>query len=608
MFPQKLLLLVSLGTLVSAQTIKECVVDVLETNPKVQERLKNYNSISQDIDIAQSDYWPKLDLNLGAGYENTDRYSRPAPTADDRNQGYEVYQNSLRYTQNLFKGFETYHKVQEEEARAGAAAYSFIETANDTAFEMVNTYLQTMRNVELLSTAQENVDINEKILTKVQKLYNSGLTTRSEVNKIESSLYLAKTNYIVQENNLLDAQYNLQRVLGRPTYSEEMQRPDLNNTKVPSSVDAAAQFAMKNNPSLLVSNYNIELAQATWKEKQSNYYPHIDIEISQSMNKNLSAIEGNEDRFRAMAFLSYNFFNGFEDQAQIQKNVSKIHQEIATKNDLRRQVVQGLQLSYASYIKLQEQMVQLQKYKEFSLKTLTLYAKEYDLGRRSLLDLLSAQNDFIGAKAQIINTEYSLLFSKYRILDAMGIMVASILDDTDLLYSQVNLGTQKEHEEDNLPVYLDNDNDGIVAEKDVCDNTLEKALYNLYGCQEDKNSTGSIKRFPSLVFDDEADLDGDSEEILAQITKELKALTPQSFEVTLLGNVEHKDFNSDEAIRISQKRANLIETALIDAGISQESITTVAQGSDAPLYSNESSEGQELNNRVDVIVTIKTAK
>jgi len=608
MFPKKFILFLSLATLVSAQNIKECVVDVLETNPKVQERLKNYNSIAQDIDIAKSDYWPKLDLNLGVGYENTDRYKRPSPTADERNTDYTVYQNSLRYTQNLFKGFETYHKVQEEEARAGAAAYSFIETANDTAFEMVNTYLQMMRNVELLSTAQENVDINEKILEKVQKLYKSGLTTRSEVNKIESSLYLAKSNYVVQENNLLDAQYNLQRILGRNIYADEMQRPDLNNTTVPSSVDAAAQFAMKNNPSLLVSNYNIELAQATWKEKQSNYYPHIDIEISQSMNKNLSAIEGNEDRFRAMAFLSYNFFNGFSDQAQIQKNVSKIHQEIATKHDLRRQVVQGLQLSYASYTKLDEQMVQLQKYKTYSLKTLTLYAKEYDLGRRSLLDLLSSQNDFIGAKAQIINTEYSLLFAKYRILDAMGIMVASILDDTDLLYSQVNLGTQEEQPQDELPVYLDDDNDGIVAEKDVCSNTLEKALYSLYGCQEDKNATGSIKTFPALVFEDESDLDDESEDILTQIQQELKKLNPKTYEVTLLGNVESSDFDKNEAIRVSQKRANIIEQALIDVGIPQENISTVAQGSDAPVYSNESSEGQELNNRVNVIIKIKTAK
>lgn len=592
---------ITIPTLLFSQTLKECVINVLQTNPQVQERLKNYNSVSQDVDVAQADYYPKLDLNLGVGYENSDRYNRPSSTPDQRGLSYSVYQNSLRYTQNLFKGFETYHRVQEEEARTAAAAYSYIETANDVAFEMVNTYIQMIKNAELLQTAQENIDINTKILEKVQKLYNSGLTTLSEVNKIESSLALAQSNYVIQENNLLDAEYNLQRVLGRAIQPESMQRPDLNNTKVPDNVDDAAVFAMANNPSLLVSNYNIALAQATWKEKQSNYYPHIDIEISQSMNKNLSAIEGNEDRFRAMAFLSYNFFNGFSDQAQIQKNVSKIHQEIATKNDLRRQVVQGLQVSYASYTKLQEQMVHLQAYKDYSLKTLTLYAKEYDLGRRSLLDLLSAQNDFIGAKSQIISTQYSLIFAKYRILDAMGIMVASLLDDVDMLYAQVNLAQSSSNVPDTLPVHLDSDNDLIASEKDICENTLSSAYYSLYGCDETNSTNKSIIRFSGLLFDDET-LESDSETYLTSIENNLTRIGVKNVNITLIAHADDSDLNTTNALELSQNRAEVIQSKLLKLGVPQSHLLILPQGKEAPLYSNESGKGRDLNNRVDMIV------
>jgi len=602
MLVPKLLLFISLSTLASAQTLKESVLDVLQTNPKVQERLKNYNSIAQDVTIAESDYYPKLDLNLGAGLESSDRYDRPSPTADERGLNYSVYQNSLRYTQNLFKGFETYHRVEEEEARTAAAAYSYIETANDNAFEMVNTYLQMMKNVELLRTAQENVDINTKILEKVQKLYNSGLTTLSEVNKIESSLSLAKSNYVVQDNSVLDAQYNLQRVLGHPLQPQKMQRPQVQNSIIPKSVEDAATFAMQNNPSLLVSNYNIKLAQATWKEKKSNYYPHIDIELSQSMNKNLSAIEGNEDRFRAMAYLSYNFFNGFSDQAQVQKNVSKIHQEIASKNDLRRQVVQGLQLSYTSYLKLQEQMVHLQAYKTYSLKTLTLYAKEYDLGRRSLLDLLSAQNDFIGSKAQIITTEYSLLFAKYRILDAMGIMVSTILDENDLLYAQVNLGTAPTPQEDTLPIYLDSDEDALANDMDVCDNTQLDVLYNFYGCEDDNNQTLKVLRFNALIFD-ELEITDEAKITLDKVDNNISSFGAKNIQILLVGNSD-SSVEDEEALNLSQQRVTLIKNRLLQMGLYHSQFTTVIKGKGAPLYSEESSEGRDLNNRVDIIVRV----
>ncbi len=157
------------------------------------------------------------------------------------------------------------------------------------------------------------------------------------------------------------------------------------------------------------------------------------------MNKNLSGIQGENDKFRAMAYLKYNFFNGFADHASLQKSLSNMYQEQESKNILKRQVVEGLNLSWAANKKLDEQLVHLKDYKKFSLKTLTLYSKEYDLGRRSLLDLLSAQNDFIGSKAQLINTEYSMLFAKYRILDAMGTLVGAVVDDNSIVYSNVDL-------------------------------------------------------------------------------------------------------------------------------------------------------------------------
>lgn len=314
----------------NAQDLPSTVKEVLSTNPVILERLKNYNVIKQDITTAKSGYYPKLDLVLGAGRESTDRSNR-ANNAPDTDFDFTVYQNSLTLTQNVFKGFETTYQVEQQENRAISSAYSYVEKVNDTAFSMVNSYIQVMKNTELLQTAKENVDINQEIFVKVKKLFDSGLTTLSEVNKIESSLALAKSNYVVQENTLLDATYNMQRILGRMMDPSLMVEPSF-NAQLPNSLEEAAQFAIENNPSLLVSRYNIKLAQAAYKEKKAPFYPQLDLEVSQSMNKNLSATEGNEDKFRAMAYLKYNFFNGFADTAALQKSVSQIHQENQSKN------------------------------------------------------------------------------------------------------------------------------------------------------------------------------------------------------------------------------------------------------------------------------------
>jgi adhesin transport system outer membrane protein len=587
------------ATLVYAQDLKTTVNEVLSSNPIVLERLKNYNATKEDVTIAKSGYYPKIDLSLGVGHESTDK---DTPALGKQSFDYSVYQNSLTYTHNLFKGFQTNYRVAQQESRTTSAAYHYIEKVNDTSFKMVNAYLNVMKNKELLETAKANVKINSEIFVKVQKLYDAGLTTLSEVNKIESSLSLAKSNLVVQENTLLDVQYNLHKILGRDLNPQEMSKPTL-NISLPKTMDDATQFAIKTNPSLLVSEYNIKLAQATYKEAQSPFYPSFDIEISQSMNKNLSGVEGEDDRFRAMAFVTYNLFNGFADSAAIQKNISNIHQEVELKNQLRREVIEGLRLSWASNEKLKQQMKHLKDYKSFSLKTLTLYAKEYDLGRRSLLDLLSAQNDFIGSKSQIINTEYNMLFAKYRILDAMGILVSTVTGNTNELYSNVGLSGKTPQNNDTLPIQLDRDNDLIPDDEDICNNSLSSSMKNLYGCLFKFDGVKQIERYTGFLFEPNSiTLTDKSQDKMNNLILQLKADNISTLKFDILGHAQDKNLSDEKLLHISKQRAILIKKILIDAGSFRKNIKIYAKADTAPIYLNGSSQATKLNNRVDIIV------
>ncbi len=568
---KKILFSLSLLSSVYAQDLKTTLNEVINTNPVILERLKNYNATREDIVSAKADFYPQLNLSLGVGIEKTDK-SNLAAGAPDTHNSYSVYQNSLTYTQNLFNGFSTSYQVKGQEYKTLSAAYSYIEKVNDRSFELVNQYIEVMKNKALLSNAQENIDIDQEIFERVQKLYNSGLTTLSEVNKIESSLALAKSNYVVQENTLLNKQFQLARILGRNLNATDMIKPSL-NVQIPSSREKTAAFAIRHNPSILVSRYNIKLAKATHKEKKSAYYPKIDVTVSQSMNKNLSAIKGNDDAFKAMVFLSYNLFNGYSDKAAIQKSVSLLHQEVESKNNIQRQIIEGLNLAYVANEKLQEQLIHLIEYRKYSKKTLTLYQKEYDLGRRSLLDLLSSQNDFIRSKAQIITTQYSILFAKYRILDAMGILVDTVLGEDNGAYSNVGLVDSKTAlVKDSLPLNYDKDKDLIPNDSDLCANSLVQTLKDDYGCQFKDDTVFQIERYRGFLFQDEK---FSSQTKLKNLLTQLKPYGFNKIKFTLIGRT---------------KELQTIKDLLIDAEIDTKNIFFI-----------ENSENDK-NNSVAIIV------
>ncbi|SFV65356.1 Beta-1,3(4)-glucanase precursor [hydrothermal vent metagenome] len=390
-------------------------------------------------------------------------------------------------TQNLFDGFGTTHKVDYQEARILAAAYNYIEKSNDIAFQMTNAYLNVLRSYELLQTARENVQINEDIFNKVKDLFDAGLTTESEVKKIESALSLSRSNLTVQKNNALDTEYNFRRILGRMPEVSTMIKPEI-DTPMPESLERAALYSINHNPSLLVSQYNIKGAQSLWKQHQKEYYPTVDLEIVQKYNdvETRNSFDNPDDRFQARIIMNYNIFRGGADKATVQKDISKINQEIEIKRDLKRQVIEGLDLSWSAYTMIGLQLKDLKEYSKFSEITLALYKEEYDLGRRSLLDLLSAQNDVINSRSQIITAEYEKLFAKYRILDAMGLLPLAVVGDTKEFTTRVNLYSQEDASEilDTVPITLDVDKDNIADNEDLCDNSLLEDNIMPYGCKK----------------------------------------------------------------------------------------------------------------------------
>lgn len=474
------------STTLYAESLKENISEVLHQNPTIQENLRNFRIAQQDLSIAESEFYPIIDFNAQASYNDAGNLNNKVNDIE-----YNNYESSITFTQNLFDGFGDIHKIDYEEARVLSAAYKYMEVSNDMAFKMTSAYINVLKESELLQTARENVQVNEVIQKKVKDLFIAGLTTDSEVKKIEASLSLARSNLTVQINNALDKEYFFKKILGRMPDKSKMIKPTL-DINMPSSMERASLYSISNNPSILVSNYNIKSSQSLMKERKKAYYPKLDFVLNQTYNESSPTTNGfdtPDDRFQAKFVLTYNLYRGGSDKATIQKQISLINKEVDIKRNLKRKVIEDLELSWNSYSMIEAQLKDLKDYNKFSEETLSLYKDEFYLGRRTLLELLTAQNDAINSRSQIITAEYDALFARYRILDAMGLLVLAVNGSTKEFMNKVNLDRQNSQSKiilDTLSIRLDIDNDNITDNLDLCDNSKKDNIMP-YGCIKQKN-------------------------------------------------------------------------------------------------------------------------
>ena len=444
-------------------TLNDMLNEIIYTDPEIKERLFQYNAIMEEIKMSESGYLPTIDLIGKTGKKSIEERGQEKDKFD-------TSEVTLRLVQNLFNGFGTQAAVSRDEARAKAAFNKYIEVAQDKMYRAIEAYIKVIRYNEVLLIAKDNVKLHEETLLKIKKRYDEGFSTLSEVERVQGRLSLAKSNYVSETNNLYDAKINLHKAIGRFVDAETLEKPTFNLT-LPKTLEHAQDIAIHNNPSILVANYDIKVAQEALKFAKKSDYPTIDLELEASRYNNLTDSNvSREDDTSAMLVLNYNLYNGGSDIAEKQKYISLLNYEYAHKNTLKREVIESLGLSWNAFKMISEQYKHQLQYRDLTTKTQIAYSEEFQLGRRTLIDLLDVQDEVNHIKIQVIHSTYDLLFSKYRIVDAMG-----------ELYKGFSDKLKEDYKKDKILAYVDQDNDNILDCEDQCDNSLTEKT-NIYGC------------------------------------------------------------------------------------------------------------------------------
>ncbi len=407
-------LLFALSAPSHAETISEAVDQVIQTNPRVQSQIHNRLARDQEIRQARAGYYPTLDGYLAGGYAN---YNEPI---DDELEPYEA---GFSLRQNVFRGFADQGEIARQEARVASSAYLLQGTSEDLALETSRVYINVLRKLELKEIADENLAIHLRIADQIRLRSDSGVGSQADTDQIQGRLALAQSNVVIAETNLQDANSEYLAVVGN--LPGDLTQPLPPNSKMFDSLEDATLTALAANPILKSANADLEARQQQYEVAKAPYYPIIDIELDQRWDEDISLSEGERDWFSALGRVRYNFFNGFQDQARKAETLELVSEAREIRNNTERQVVESMRLSWMAWMSVLDRIDYLRNYMKSSRSTAVAYAKQFDIGKRTLLDVLDAEAEAIQARADLVDAEADGLFAQYRILAATGNLVDS---------------------------------------------------------------------------------------------------------------------------------------------------------------------------------------
>jgi len=285
---------------------------------------------------------------------------------------------------------------------------------------LVRVYTEVLKQEAILNLAKTTLAFHQDVYAKMKDRYDSKVGSKADLDQISSRLALAKSNLQTVSANLRDTRINYQRVVGTFPSEGELKKPGSYRKYLPKSVEDAIARAEGNHPINKLANADLEAVTFRYEQTKSAFYPQFHVELERDLNDNIDGIERQVDDLTVMLRMRYNIYNGRADQARKQEFAYLVEKAKEIRNNARREIEQEVRLAWVAHDTSKAQLPVFKDYVESAEGTKAAYEDQFDLGRRTLLDLLNTENETVNARRDLINTQYELVYNEYRIFQSLG--------------------------------------------------------------------------------------------------------------------------------------------------------------------------------------------
>ncbi len=366
------------------------------------------------VRIAAADYLPSLDLSLAGRYG-----WRNEPTLIDRfSANYLEGEATLELRQRLFDGGLTAFGLAAAQADAEAAGHLAERTADDLAASVVEAYLAAYAGEQSVAIAAANLTDLRRLLGLVQQQEAAGLLTPTDRQQLQGRVALAIADLAEAEGRRQITAARLAALTGEPILLLSL--PALPRDRLPADRGAALERALLASPWLAEAAALSRARTADREQGRARFWPAIDLVLAGRATNHLDGIEGQSAEALVLIELRWTLFDGFGREAEVRRLG---HLGAAARGELldRRRLLQGrIDRDFAMLAEGAGRAAALQPAVAAARETWRLYAEQFSIGRRSLLELLDARGDLARLEQQRLTAELLGPRAAYDLGAALG--------------------------------------------------------------------------------------------------------------------------------------------------------------------------------------------
>lgn len=365
----------------------------IEHSPQIREASAATRAAHMDTEETKGARWPKLDVTANSRAANFGGSSAVSDGSTGR--------LGLTATYNLYDAGRTSSLIKSREFSELSASAKIALARESVAFDTVSAYLEMIRQQKTVALYVEHIARLTALVSKLEQVVQAFAGRRSELTQANARLGQARDGMDSALARQRSVRLSLARLLGSDALipPREQKVPQFDLWSPAQSMPAA----LAHHPQLQSALADTASLKASVLTAAANRRPQVDLEASKLSGRD---INGNVTPGQIYLAVRWNAFQGFSGQATERAAVERVTAADERYQQAKIDIEYKINNAWADY---QTSSIRLKAMRSLALETDQVrkdyYVQWNDLARRSLLEVLTAENDHLSTLLNLTNSE-----------------------------------------------------------------------------------------------------------------------------------------------------------------------------------------------------------
>ena len=367
--------------------------------------------------IAKAQLLPNVSVSGDATFNNQDINQSVRGSS---NESFSSGNATFQVTQPLYRK-DRLVQLEQAEDQVEQAEVDLDTAEQDLILRVANAYFGVLSAKDTLTFAEAEKKAIERQLDQAKQRFEVGLIAITGVHEAQARFDQARADEISAANNLDNALEALVEITGDPVSPlSPLQRDIPMAPPNPASLDDWSEIALRNNPVIQSAKLDKEIARKQIELQDAGDSPTLDLVGSYSIAGSNSDTGTDSNTAAIGVQLSLPLYTGGGVQASTRQARFQYVAAQEVLEQRRREVQTQVRNAYRGVVSSISRVEALAAAEVSAQSALEATEAGFEVGTRTLVDVLDGQRDLFEAKRDLSQARYDYILNTLALLQAAG--------------------------------------------------------------------------------------------------------------------------------------------------------------------------------------------